>query len=415
MDDEISALEAIQKNIQWKQLPFEKVLYAQSKGEAVELFERESIQVLLCDIEMPAGSGLELLEWVKNNRQGVCGILMTCHADFSYAQRAVKLGGFDYILKPLQFDKLQEVLLQGARQVQKQQELYRASISWKENKQQISQLFWRALFVGEIEATPNAIRQYLLDKHIDIDPEGRYLPVLVTPRLPSRRKDRKIHDQLLLTVLDAAQSQLKLKNAQDTVCMLSDSSVLAVFSVEANQADSLDAVLKRRCLALAEKLEREQQLKIGCCVGEPSRLAQIPSVLETLMEMDYGNSQNEPVLFQSAHHADHGFISPVAWICQEIQEHLDEELSVELLSDKIHLNVDYMNRIFKREMGISVSQYIIQQRIEKAIWYMKTTDEPLGNIAAKVGYFNYSTFQRNFANVTGKSPQKWKQDFLAGQ
>ena len=415
VDDEKSALEAIEKNIHWDALPFDKVMYACSKAEALEKFAQEQIQVLLCDIEMPAGSGLELLEWVNENRHNVCGILMTCHADFSYAQQAVRLGGFDYILKPLHFDKLQEVLSKAAAHVEKQQELYQASLSWQENKKQVSELFWRALFVGEIELTSSGIRQYLTEKHLEINPEGRYLPLLVTPRLPNRRKERKLHDQALLSVLQEAEKSLKLKNTQDTVCILSDSTVLAVFSVDGVPADELLPVLTRRCQELIHRLEKVTQLTTCCYIGEVTGLTQVPDTIETLMEMDYANAANIPLQCQCDYHADNGLISPVAWICHEIQEHLDEELSVELLSDRIHLNVDYMNRLFKREMKISVSQYIIQQRIEKAIWYMKTTDESLGNIAAKVGYYNYSTFQRNFTNVTGKSPQKWKQDDMTGK
>ena len=105
--------------------------------------------------------------------------------------------------------------------------------------------------------------------------------------------------------------------------------------------------------------------------------------------------------------------SPVEQVCEYIRTHLAEELSVEELAAYIHLNADYLNRIFKRDMGISVNQYVIQQKMELAKWYLQHTDRTLGDIAAMVGYYNYSSFNRCFTKVTGQSPQKWKSENMS--
>ena len=66
--------------------------------------------IILCDIEMPQSSGLELLAWCKDNAPETETIILTCHAQFSYAQTAVRLGSLDYLLKPVTEDTLIRVI-----------------------------------------------------------------------------------------------------------------------------------------------------------------------------------------------------------------------------------------------------------------------------------------------------------------
>ena len=68
------------------------------------------VDIVLTDIEMPEGSGLELIRWVKENKPEIACIFYTCHAEFSYAQEALRLGAVDYLLKPIPYDELEEIL-----------------------------------------------------------------------------------------------------------------------------------------------------------------------------------------------------------------------------------------------------------------------------------------------------------------
>ena len=72
VDDEYFARQGIMDGVNWEVLEFEEVLQAGSYGEAVEVFEQQTarnkrIDILLCDIEMPDESGLELIEWVTSS------------------------------------------------------------------------------------------------------------------------------------------------------------------------------------------------------------------------------------------------------------------------------------------------------------------------------------------------------------
>lgn len=126
VDDEMYALKGIMDSVDWSILQFEEVLMANSYSQAVNLFNQHEIAILLCDIEMPMGNGLELVEWVgKNSPDTVC-IILSCHDEFSFAKRAISLRCQDYLLKPVDPNALVEVLLKAKAEYLKgrEQKLY---------------------------------------------------------------------------------------------------------------------------------------------------------------------------------------------------------------------------------------------------------------------------------------------------
>ena len=65
VDDEAYAVNALTNRIDWNGFGFGTPLSARSMAQAQSVFLNEKIDLLLCDIEMPQGSGLDLFEWVK--------------------------------------------------------------------------------------------------------------------------------------------------------------------------------------------------------------------------------------------------------------------------------------------------------------------------------------------------------------
>ena len=110
VDDEPIVLQGILNGVQWELLRFQNVYTAQSSDEARDIFKNEQIDVLLTDIELTGNSGLDLIEWVNNTFPGVMCIVLSCHDEFNYAQRAVRLECTDYVLKPVPYEILTESL-----------------------------------------------------------------------------------------------------------------------------------------------------------------------------------------------------------------------------------------------------------------------------------------------------------------
>ena len=80
------------------------------------------VDIMLCDIEMPGENGIELLRWVRQEHMDVECIFLTCHANFSYAQDAVKLDCMDYVLIPVRYEEIAESVRKVACRRAKKQE-----------------------------------------------------------------------------------------------------------------------------------------------------------------------------------------------------------------------------------------------------------------------------------------------------
>ena len=87
-----------------------------------------------------------------------------------------------------------------------------------------------------------------------------------------------------------------------------------------------------------------------------------------------------------------------------IDEHLESDLTLDELSDVAHMSKTYFCCQFRKLNGISPWEYITIKRIERAIFYIESTDLTRLEIAVKCGYNNTSNFYYAFKKITGKTP-----------
>lgn len=87
---------------------------ATSVGDARSKIKEHTFDILLSDLRLPDGDGIDLLKWVRERSIPVPVIMMTSYAQIQTAVQAIKLGAFDYISKPVKpdelLDKIQEAL-----------------------------------------------------------------------------------------------------------------------------------------------------------------------------------------------------------------------------------------------------------------------------------------------------------------
>ena len=116
VDDDFFALEGMKRGVHFQELGFENVYYCTSMASACKVLEQHPVDVLVTDIEMPGGSGLDLQKWVLAKGIKLVTIFLTCHASFEYAQDAIRLHIFDYILKPLRYADFEKKLSLALRE-----------------------------------------------------------------------------------------------------------------------------------------------------------------------------------------------------------------------------------------------------------------------------------------------------------
>lgn len=104
VDDELDFLETIVNRLRKRGMAAEGVA---SGLEAVRRIEAAPCDVVLLDIKMPGGmDGIEVLREIKKRRPETEVILLTGHASVETSMEGMKLGAFDYLLKPMRFEEL---------------------------------------------------------------------------------------------------------------------------------------------------------------------------------------------------------------------------------------------------------------------------------------------------------------------
>ncbi len=91
-----------------------------------------------------------------------------------------------------------------------------------------------------------------------------------------------------------------------------------------------------------------------------------------------------------------------------IKEHYSENLKLEQVAAYVGLNPSYFSSVFKSELNISFSHYLMQKRIEAACILLLRSNSPLSDIAASVGIENQSYFSHVFREHMGMSPKEYR-------
>ena len=254
VNDIVMEANTMASEIPWERSGIDRVHTAYSANQAREIIRENPVDILLCDIEMPDENGLSLIRWIKENGYDIECILLTCHADFAYAQEGISLGVEDYITLPAKYEEI-------ASSVQK-----------------------------------------------------------VCLRHQKRQEDLKLQHYGKNWLASQAQT-------------------------------------------LADNSHEDER-------HTPSQIAE----------------------------------ECVRYILAHISE---SELGVNDVASSVFLNPIYLNRIFKKEKGSSISQWIIKERMELASTLLLTTDHPAVEIAAQVGYNNYPYFSTVFKKYFGTTPSQY--------
>lgn len=81
---------------------------AMNGKQAQAMLEKESFDVVVTDIKMPIMSGIELAEWIYDNRLDTFVVILSGYSDFEYTRKALEYRVFDYLLKPVSLEAISE-------------------------------------------------------------------------------------------------------------------------------------------------------------------------------------------------------------------------------------------------------------------------------------------------------------------
>lgn len=102
----------------------------------------------------------------------------------------------------------------------------------------------------------------------------------------------------------------------------------------------------------------------------------------------------------------------ITGITRYMQEHLEEEVSLNILSKEFHLSAQYISQLFKSEIGVNFLAYLTNIRMEKAKKLLISTDLSIKEISLQAGYGDYRVFTKVFKKCEGNTPSQYRREFL---
>ncbi len=510
VDDQRYVVEGLAVGVRWKEAGISRVLTACSAAQARSVMSAEQVDVLLCDIEMPSENGLSLLAWIRKENKEIKCIFLTAHPDFQYAQTALRLGGFDYILQPARYEDVERSVAKACEAVSLERERDKYYSYGKTVSGKRSHLLGKILaewYAGERGYTSD-LEQTLTNFGVRLCPEERYYFLLLQVCADSISWEAELLLYAVTNILQeifAGESEMleadlgegvfgfllaghgsrtlneeafrqKLRQVQEILrttlcCGAAFHTGPAV--TPRNLSDVADR-LRASCsgnVARRESLFWDPQPKEDCEI-EYSRfenwrrlLAEgyVPAVrreMEQYLE-DLADDLNARTLylFQQAFHqvvlsvslegrerypgasSDEALIACLqekaettnrlrelitqAMLRLEadtadgfgedeedliekaiffIRSHIEEDLRRNTIAQAVHLSPNYLSGLFSTRMGMTLREFIVQEKMKTAQALLQTTKLPIGVVAAKVGYSNFSYFSQVYKKCNGVSP-----------
>ncbi|MGD6876075.1 helix-turn-helix transcriptional regulator [Bacillus infantis] len=119
----------------------------------------------------------------------------------------------------------------------------------------------------------------------------------------------------------------------------------------------------------------------------------------------------QPVIISTQSNTEQGFKNISDKIVYIIQSEFDQEISLDIIADRLHYNPNYLSNVFKKEYGENFVDYLMNYRLQMAQMWLKETDMTIKEIAEKLQYRNSQNFIRFFKKKLGKTPGDYRKEY----
>ena len=102
----------------------------------------------------------------------------------------------------------------------------------------------------------------------------------------------------------------------------------------------------------------------------------------------------------------------IVGIVRYMQEHMTEEVSLNILAEEFHLSAQYISQLFKNEIGVNFLAYLTNIRMEQAKKLLLSSQFSIAEISERSGYGDYRVFTKAFKKAEGVTPSQYRRNFL---
>lgn len=375
VDDEPINYQLFEKLVPWEEKGFQIVGTASDGLTALKQYEELSPDLIFMDIQMPLMDGLECVQNIRSADEKVQIVIVSAYGDFSYAQKAIRYGVQDFLLKPVSrlvlnqlVDKMKGILDRGRESESKEtmisaDQFYQASDGAFFEELQEKCRIYKAGSGQQDQSTPvdlpSLIRRAVLEHSEEMVSSylaGIFLQAYEEKKTPELLKEEAF--DLLIQI----KFVLKQLEKQDSFSILRN-----IRSDSLDRIDSVEDTYRWMEDRIHQTFEEIREI----CFGSGRRL-----VLRT----------NALVL----------------------ENYQDSSFSVQNAADYNGVSKNYFTALYKEQAGIGFWEYVTRIRIEKARELLLSTDELVSTVSQLVGYESEYHFSRKFKEYTGESPNQYR-------
>lgn len=169
VDDEYYFRESLKKSIKWSALDITICGEADDGLKAFNKIKKLNPDIVLVDINMPKMNGLELIKKIKEENQNIKFIILSGYEEFEYAQKALELGVLYYLLKPIDENKLFDILQKVVMQIKIEKfEEYRREVEEKEHDRFTLQYYIKRLLFKKSDYENSIVFNALLKQNCSL-------------------------------------------------------------------------------------------------------------------------------------------------------------------------------------------------------------------------------------------------------
>jgi two-component system, response regulator YesN len=382
-DDEPKIRKGLRQFVDWTSLDMEVIGEAEDGLEALELSEASRPDILLVDICMPLLNGLEFVEKLLSFLPDSIVIIVTGHDEFEYAQQALKLGVFDYLLKPVSKEQLIGVLHSAKERLMKRKYTDWAGEQVGKHLPYLKERFLNDWMDGQL--TESDVKDQLGFLQLPLEASFDMLLIKVISINQIQEAPKAWDSQALL--LDLQHIIQELLRDWGSCIVYRDSKDNLIGMVLASGADRPVDISK----AIVSAVDTGMKVKVSVF-----HKAEIRNFMDT--PFIYGQLVQESMQETS--------VSPIVMLSQKyIQDHYDEvNLTLNQVADEFKISPSYLSRLLRQEIGLSFIDYLTQIRINQAVRLLQNPTWKIYEVAEKVGYSGQHYFSTAFKKVVGVSP-----------
>lgn len=346
IDDEFWTREVLRSLGHWEQLNIEIVGEASDGIFGAEIIKQLKPDIVITDVKMPGMNGLDMAEYLRKNGLECNIIVVSGYDDFDLVHRALKIGVFDYLLKPIKEEELNRQLETCVNAIQ--------SGERKRNVQQLS-------VNSSSEPWAQAFSQLL----------------------PSLKE----------SVETGNTSGIEEGFAKLSVLLRGHDNIATQIYVY--------SVLNERLLSTASILSGEKgplsdSLNVRYVFGEET-------TTENMIAFCRTNYLKSAEAVKQQIHGGQRF--DFASVKRYVDFHyLDRGLSLESLAKLFSINKEYLSRGWKSEFGTLFSDYLLSLKMTKAREMLRTTSLSIAQVGNAVGYDDPANFYRAFKKYFSVNP-----------